>query len=224
MPLVAMASAVARTTCSFRPLQANLFQLFQPIGGVRATPLSRAWAAGRAVVTAKAAISREHSRIFMSAFFSSAVRQKLYIANGLRKLEHALAQNERMSRARADGAQLRASHTLRNDDEESFALLLCPDHGCSGIAAGGADHSTGHASAGNRSRRDGGAPCGGRLRDDAHSVAEDSGAAGFRALREDALHGDARGRDEAGLRFAAGEPGGTGRAGRRRKHLLAELR
>src|SRR5215470_10821117 len=27
-------------------LQANLFQLFQPMGGVRATPLSQAWAAG----------------------------------------------------------------------------------------------------------------------------------------------------------------------------------
>src|SRR4051794_3698757 len=37
MPEAAIASAVSRTVCSFT-LQANLFQLFQPIGGVRARP------------------------------------------------------------------------------------------------------------------------------------------------------------------------------------------
>src|ERR1700735_69598 len=41
MPLETMASAWARTTVSLTSLQANLFQLFQPIGGVRATPLSK---------------------------------------------------------------------------------------------------------------------------------------------------------------------------------------
>src|SRR5580658_3428634 len=80
MPLVAMASAVARTTCSFRPLQANLFQLFQPMGGVRATPLSSARPAGSRVSKATAAIVQEQSRIFIGAFLSSAVREELYIA------------------------------------------------------------------------------------------------------------------------------------------------
>src|SRR6185369_8552297 len=40
MPLLAIASAIARTSASVtRP--ANLFQLFQPMAGVRAIPLSR---------------------------------------------------------------------------------------------------------------------------------------------------------------------------------------
>jgi hypothetical protein len=78
-----MASAVARTTCSFRPLQANLFQLFQPMGGVRATPLSRARPAGSKVRIATAAIVQEQSRIFIGAFLSSAVREELYIAGGM---------------------------------------------------------------------------------------------------------------------------------------------
>src|SRR5271154_337526 len=57
MPLAAMVSAVARTTFSLRPLQANLFQLFQPMGGVRARPLSSAWAAavGSEVIRKKSA-------------------------------------------------------------------------------------------------------------------------------------------------------------------------
>src|SRR5947209_4483869 len=38
MPLETIASAVCRTVCSFT-LHANLFQLFQPIGGVSASPL-----------------------------------------------------------------------------------------------------------------------------------------------------------------------------------------
>jgi hypothetical protein len=42
MPLLAIASAVSRTTFSFSPLHAYLFQLFQPIGGVFAKPLSSA--------------------------------------------------------------------------------------------------------------------------------------------------------------------------------------
>jgi hypothetical protein len=37
MPELTIASALLRTICSFT-LQANLFQLFQPIGGVRARP------------------------------------------------------------------------------------------------------------------------------------------------------------------------------------------
>ena len=45
MPLVARASAVERTTASFNPLQAYLFQLFQPIGGVLARPLSSVYPA-----------------------------------------------------------------------------------------------------------------------------------------------------------------------------------
>src|SRR6202008_866417 len=43
MPLEAIASAVSRTTFSLRPLQPYLFQLFHPIGGVFASPLSSAW-------------------------------------------------------------------------------------------------------------------------------------------------------------------------------------
>src|ERR1035437_6264050 len=39
MPLVAIASAVSRINCSLM-LPANLFQLFQPIGGVRASPVN----------------------------------------------------------------------------------------------------------------------------------------------------------------------------------------
>src|SRR6266568_5495053 len=39
MPLLAIASAMLRTVASSMRL-ANLFQLFQPIGGVRARPLS----------------------------------------------------------------------------------------------------------------------------------------------------------------------------------------
>src|SRR5947199_9985360 len=39
MPEATIASAVARTVCSFT-LQANLFQLFQPIGGVSASPFA----------------------------------------------------------------------------------------------------------------------------------------------------------------------------------------
>src|SRR6266576_2845124 len=42
MPLLAIASAVSRTTFSFSPLHANLFQLFHPMGGVLAKPLSSA--------------------------------------------------------------------------------------------------------------------------------------------------------------------------------------
>src|SRR5258708_2753861 len=42
MPLLAIASAVSRTTFSLSPLQANLFQLFHPMGGVLARPLSSA--------------------------------------------------------------------------------------------------------------------------------------------------------------------------------------
>src|SRR5688500_18440031 len=45
MPLLTMASAICRTNASVT-LQLNLFQLFQPIGGVRASPLFRAWAWG----------------------------------------------------------------------------------------------------------------------------------------------------------------------------------
>src|ERR1039458_4893633 len=74
MPLPAMASAVARTTCSLRPSQANLFQLFQPIGGVRATPLSRACRAGKAMMKAVAAMTRKQVRSFMMTGCSLAVR------------------------------------------------------------------------------------------------------------------------------------------------------
>src|SRR5215470_8944278 len=45
MPLETMASAMDLIISSLT-LQANLFQLFQPMGGVRATPLSQARAAG----------------------------------------------------------------------------------------------------------------------------------------------------------------------------------
>ena len=39
MPLLTIASAVCLTTVSFKPSQWNLFQLFQPIGGLSAKPL-----------------------------------------------------------------------------------------------------------------------------------------------------------------------------------------
>src|ERR1700730_8512344 len=39
MPLATIASAISLINCSLT-LQPNLFQLFQPIGGVRASPLS----------------------------------------------------------------------------------------------------------------------------------------------------------------------------------------
>src|SRR3954451_15966806 len=45
MPLLTIASAICRIRVSLM-LQPNVVQLFQPIGGVRATPLSRACAAG----------------------------------------------------------------------------------------------------------------------------------------------------------------------------------
>src|SRR5258707_3692962 len=45
MPLVTRASAADLTRSSLT-LQAKRFQLFQPMGGVRARPFSRAWADG----------------------------------------------------------------------------------------------------------------------------------------------------------------------------------
>src|SRR6266852_501579 len=47
MPLATIASAISLINCSLT-LQANLFQLFQPIGGVRARPLPTARALVRA--------------------------------------------------------------------------------------------------------------------------------------------------------------------------------
>src|SRR5690242_12575745 len=52
MPDETMASAICRINVSLI-LHPNVFQLFHPIGGVRATPFSRAWAEG--VDRAKAA-------------------------------------------------------------------------------------------------------------------------------------------------------------------------
>src|SRR5512145_1730269 len=43
MPLATMASAICRISVSLM-LQPNVFQVFQPIGGVLATPLFSAWA------------------------------------------------------------------------------------------------------------------------------------------------------------------------------------
>src|SRR6185503_5075313 len=51
MPELAMASAICRISDSLM-LQPNVFQLFHPIGGVRATPFSRACAAPGASVAA----------------------------------------------------------------------------------------------------------------------------------------------------------------------------
>src|ERR1017187_1024927 len=48
MPLVAMASAMLRIVTS-SIAQPKLFQLFQPIGGVRARLLVRAWLVGAAI-------------------------------------------------------------------------------------------------------------------------------------------------------------------------------
>jgi hypothetical protein len=59
MPLLAMASAVERTTASFSPLQAYLFQLFQPMGGVLASPLSSVYPAAGIPMTAMIAIARK---------------------------------------------------------------------------------------------------------------------------------------------------------------------
>ena len=50
MPLVTIASAIWRISVSLM-LQPKVFQVFQPIGGVRATPLSSA-CAGRGATTA----------------------------------------------------------------------------------------------------------------------------------------------------------------------------
>ena len=70
MPLLTIASAICRISVSLM-LQPNVFQLFQPIGGVRATPFSSAWALGASrVVTvpvtsgnaAASAIARRMSR------------------------------------------------------------------------------------------------------------------------------------------------------------------
>ena len=43
MPVLTIASAIWRISVSLM-LQPKVFQVFQPIGGVRATPLSSAWA------------------------------------------------------------------------------------------------------------------------------------------------------------------------------------
>ena len=45
MPLLTIASAICRISVSLM-LQPNVFQVFQPIGGVRATPFSSACALG----------------------------------------------------------------------------------------------------------------------------------------------------------------------------------
>src|SRR5271157_4557301 len=52
MPLDTMASAVSRMSRS-ETLQANLFQLFQPMGGVLARPLSRALAGATQMINKK---------------------------------------------------------------------------------------------------------------------------------------------------------------------------
>src|SRR5947207_13849566 len=62
MPFAAIASAVSRTTFSLILSQANVFQLFQPIGGVRARP-SHFWA--------KAGVARQRSRYSSSFFINS---------------------------------------------------------------------------------------------------------------------------------------------------------
>src|SRR5438445_1287418 len=67
MPFATIASAVSRTTFSLRPLHANLFQLFQPIGGVFASPLSKASARedpiARDITTSKARTAEDPTRI-----------------------------------------------------------------------------------------------------------------------------------------------------------------
>src|SRR4051812_47873312 len=70
MPEAAIASAVSRTVCSFT-LQANLFQLFQPIGGVRASPfgalMTTSWvvsaSAGEATTLAASVSHRANLKI-----------------------------------------------------------------------------------------------------------------------------------------------------------------
>src|SRR5436305_15155162 len=61
MPFAAIASAVSRTTFSLILSQANVFQLFQPIGGVRARP-SHFWA--------RTGVARQRSK-YNSFFISS---------------------------------------------------------------------------------------------------------------------------------------------------------
>src|SRR5947207_4235194 len=63
MPFAAIASAVSRTTFSLRLSQANVFQLFQPIGGVRARP-SHFWA--------KTGVARHRSK--HSSFFIAKIK------------------------------------------------------------------------------------------------------------------------------------------------------
>src|SRR5687767_14979535 len=60
-PLLTRASAVCRTTVSLIPLHANLFQLFQPMGGVRARPSSRARARKGVRTNTQAAASTRRS-------------------------------------------------------------------------------------------------------------------------------------------------------------------
>src|SRR6478672_7750269 len=61
MPLPTMASAMPLIMSSLT-LQPNLFQLFQPIGGVRASPLSQARASGTLVATSPS--SRQQAACF----------------------------------------------------------------------------------------------------------------------------------------------------------------
>src|SRR5215475_10748702 len=71
MPLETMASAMDLIMSS-STLQPNLFQLFQPMGGVRATPLSRAWEvcaeiAMKAITQEQRKISLRKSDLFTTA-------------------------------------------------------------------------------------------------------------------------------------------------------------
>src|SRR5579862_6059736 len=67
MPEETMASAACLIRSSLTS-QANLFQLFQPIGGVRARPLSSARRAGAAASRARAAIPKaaRPANVFMT--------------------------------------------------------------------------------------------------------------------------------------------------------------
>src|SRR5437016_5214371 len=83
MPFAAIASAVSRTTFSLILSQANVFQLFQPIGGVRASP-SHFWA--------RTGVARQRSK-YSSMFIATGKAVRWNLGRNVERLPLGDAEN-----------------------------------------------------------------------------------------------------------------------------------
>src|SRR6476620_9637427 len=101
MPDLTIASAMPRTSSSLT-LQANLFQVFQPIGGVRARPLDTSDCANETAVSSEHKAARRKESFFIVVSSDST---QFYQKNGRRNSKPLSKEREVGRRAKFKGCR-----------------------------------------------------------------------------------------------------------------------